>query len=166
MESRSWSLHSLLLFPPQYPFITSSSLFPRKMLLLCSIDGSITTTFDETVPTSTYLLAFIVSDFQFLINENDGMVPHRTLARPNAIHLTEYALQIGVEMLDILAEFIGIAYSLPKMDQAGIPDFAAGAMENWGLVTYRFTIEFTAWISVVKEKCFLLSIGSQHFSTI
>lgn len=42
-----------------------------------------------------------------------------------------------MEMLDILSDFIGISYSLPKVDQAAIPDFAAGAMENWGLVTYR-----------------------------
>lgn len=84
-----------------------------------SSDGSITTTFDETVPISTYLIAFVVSDFEFLSNDNDGAIPHRTYARPNAIHLTEFALEIGVEMLDIMADFVGVRYSLPKMDQAG-----------------------------------------------
>lgn len=108
-----------------------------NIVKLSSTDGSITTTFDETVSTSTYLIAFTVSDFEFLSNENDGAVPHRVIARPNAIHLTEFALQIGVDMLDILSDFVGIPYSLPKMDQAAIPDFAAGAMENWGIVTYR-----------------------------
>lgn len=98
-----------------------------------STDGSITTHFEGTPPTSPYLIAFIVSDFEFLENDDVGSVPHRTYARPNAVHLTEFALQTGIRMLDALANYIGIEYSLPKMDQAAIPDFAAGAMENWGL---------------------------------
>lgn len=108
------------------------------MKIFCSSsDGSITTTFNQTVSTSTYIIAFIVSDFHFLSNENEGVVPHRTMSRPNAIHLTEFALKRGVELLDILSDFIGIPYSLPKMDQAAIPDLDHGMMENWGLVTYR-----------------------------
>lgn len=107
-------------------------------MVILSEDGSITTAFQGTPPTSTYLIAFIVSDFEFLENEFDGVVPHRTFARPNAVHLTEFALQTGVDMLDALVDYIGINYTLPKMDQAAIPDFSAGAMENWGLVTYRF----------------------------
>lgn len=130
-----------------------------------SSDGSVTTTFEETVPTSTYLLAFIVSDFEFLSNENEGVVPHRTMSRPNAVHLTEFALEVGVELLDVLVEFIGVPYSLPKMDQAAIPDFAAGAMENWGLVTYRLgklianVILFNKIIKFFREPIFFYDIN-------
>lgn len=105
--------------------------------MILSDDGSVTTVFNGTPPTSTYLLAFIVSDFEFLENEFGGNVPHRTFARPNAVHLTEFALQTGVDMLDALAGYIGVSYTLPKMDQAAIPDFAAGAMENWGLLLIK-----------------------------
>lgn len=92
--------------------------------------------FNGGPPTSPYLIAFIVSDFEYLENEFDGRVPHRTLARPNAVHLTEFALRTGVDMLDALNGYIGVNYTLPKMDQAAVPGFS-GAMENWALVIYR-----------------------------
>lgn len=106
-------------------------------MVIFSTDGSITTTFDETPPLSANMLAFIVSDFAYLENENGGAVPHRTLARSNALHLTEFALEAGIVMLDMLSDVLGVNYSLPKMDQVAIPDFIYGAMENFGLVNYR-----------------------------
>lgn len=101
----------------------------KNVLMIRSEDGSVTTAFEGTPPTSTYLIAFLVSDFEYLENAVDGTVPHRTFARPNAVHLTEFALQTGVDMLDVLVDVLGINYTLPKMDQAAIPDFAAGGLK-------------------------------------
>lgn len=120
--------------------ITYKQLNTRKFgnFISHSPDGSVTTSFLTTPPTSTYLIAFIVSDFDHLASSDPNRaIPQRAFSRSNAVHLNELILEAGEDILDDLAEYIGVDYSLPKMDQAAIPDFAAGAMENWGLVTYR-----------------------------
>ena len=85
---------------------------------------------------STYLVAFVVSDFKLLKNKAKTF---RVYARPNAIDHGQLALEAGEALLNELDKFTGIKFStfVDKMDQAAIPDFAAGAMENWGLVLYR-----------------------------
>ncbi|GJQ85518.1 hypothetical protein Trydic_g18428, partial [Trypoxylus dichotomus] len=91
--------------------------------------------FDESVKMPTYLVAFIVSEMDFTEEGNQ-----RVYAAP--AHIAdgrgEYGLTMGIEILKVMADFTSIPYTLPKVDQAAIPDnwFAAGAMENWGLVTY------------------------------
>lgn len=82
-------------------------------------------------------MAFIVSDFGHLSGDTSRDVPQRTFARPNAVNQSTLMLSAGERIMDALEGYLGVNYSLPKMDQAGIPDFSAGAMENWGLVTYR-----------------------------
>lgn len=107
------------------------------MSLAFSDDGSVTTEFEETPLMSTYLVAFIVSDFGSLSSSGPRDVPQRTFARPDSVHQATLMLNAGERIMDALQEYFGVNYTLPKMDQAGIPDFSAGAMENWGLVTYR-----------------------------
>lgn len=89
---------------------------------------------------STYLLAFIVSDYQSRENYEgvikDTRLKHRIFARSKYIEHTAKPLEWSEEILNDLEVFLNIKYGFPKMDQIGIPDFAAGAMENWGLVTY------------------------------
>lgn len=92
--------------------------------------------FETTVPMSTYLIAFIVSDFHNVSKENQAVY-----ARDE--YITEgrgdYALDVGIATIDALEDFIGINYALEKLYQAAIPDayFYFGAMENWGLATYK-----------------------------
>lgn len=81
---------------------------------------------------STYLVAFIVSEFES--REQDTLA---VWARPSVIEQTNYALKIGTAGLKLLSDKFSQDYQLPKMDMVAVPDFAAGAMENWGLVTYR-----------------------------
>jgi aminopeptidase N len=82
---------------------------------------------------STYLVAFVVCDFVSKSNGN-----FTVWARGDAIRSAEYALSIGPKILKHLEEFFDIKYPLPKVDMIALPDFSAGAMENWGLITYRF----------------------------
>lgn len=88
---------------------------------------------------STYLIAFIVSDFKHLsISAATGSAttPHRAISRPNAIEQNHLVLEAGELILDAIANYVNVPYSWPKMDQVALPDLAIGAMENWGLVTY------------------------------
>lgn len=88
---------------------------------------------------STYLLAYIVSEFENVSMESDNNVLIRIWARPSAIQEGHgaYALNVTGPILDFFARHYDTPYPLQKSDQIGLPDFNAGAMENWGLVTYR-----------------------------
>ncbi|XP_063229950.1 aminopeptidase N-like [Bacillus rossius redtenbacheri] len=99
-----------------------------------SLGNRVWDSFNETVKMSTYLVAFVVADFRSLSNGSFA-----TWARPEAVSLGAYSQLVGPQSLEVLKNYTGIAYALPKLDQVALPDFAAGAMENWGLVTYRET---------------------------
>ncbi|KAM0729596.1 Aminopeptidase N [Formica fusca] len=96
------------------------------------LEGQIWDTFQESVPMSTYLVAFVISKFHSF-SKNDFNV----WSRPSVINQTSYALKIGTAALQLLGNTFEQEYDLPKMDMVAVPDFAAGAMENWGLVMYR-----------------------------
>ncbi|KAI6652079.1 Glutamyl aminopeptidase-like [Oopsacas minuta] len=102
-------------------------------------DGVITTHFAPSVPMSTYLVAFIVCEFKFTTSLTNASVNVSVYARPSLVNDTKYSLDIAVQVLEYYEQFFGINYPLIKMDLVAIPDFNAGAMENWGLVTYRET---------------------------
>lgn len=85
---------------------------------------------------STYLVAFVVSDFSSL-ESTPGRTKFRVWARPDAVAQASYSLDIGPKILDFFEKYFDVEYALPKMDMIAIPDFNSGAMENWGLVTYR-----------------------------
>jgi len=82
---------------------------------------------------STYLIAFIVSDFK----SNNTADNFHVWAREGAIEQVDYSVNIGPSLLDAMEKFLGLKYPMPKMDVVAVPDFSAGAMENWGLTTYR-----------------------------
>ena len=102
-------------------------------------DGTVITNFEPTPSTPTYLIAYIVSDFEYVSNEANTAqdFPQRVYAQKNIVENGHFSVDTGFKILRRLEEYLQVNFSLPKMDQAAVPDFSAGAMENWGLVTYR-----------------------------
>lgn len=88
--------------------------------------------FAESVPMSTYLVAYSISDFSKLSKGNFSV-----WARHDAIQSASYALSMVPKALKFFEDFFDIPFPLPKIDMIALPDFASGAMENWGLITYR-----------------------------
>ncbi|XP_030620520.1 aminopeptidase N-like [Chanos chanos] len=99
------------------------------------------TRFEPTEKMSTYLLAFVVSEFTFIRTPPSDEVLIRIWARKEAIAAGqgEYALSKTLPILKFFEKYYNSPYPLKKSDQIALPDFSAGAMENWGLITYRET---------------------------
>nr|CAD7201178.1 unnamed protein product [Timema douglasi] len=113
--------------------------------------------FEETpMPISTYLIAFVVSDFVNL-SSSDGF--YSTWQRADAISQAQYSIDVSPLIMKSLENFTELDYFLPKMDQVAVPDFSAGAMENWGLVTYREQY-------ILHEEGVSTSINKQNVATI
>lgn len=85
-----------------------------------------TTSFATTPLTSTYLIAFIVSNFKFVENSPTSEFRHRVYANPNDYEIGEYAVAEGGRILNAIANYLQVPFSLPKMDQVAIPEFRAG----------------------------------------
>ena len=93
--------------------------------------------FNKSPLMSTYLVAFIVGELNY-IETNEFRKPVRVYAPPGQnIEHGRFSLSLAAKTLAFYEKVFGIEFPLPKMDQIAIPDFAQGAMENWGLVTYR-----------------------------
>ncbi|KAK6166547.1 hypothetical protein SNE40_023207 [Patella caerulea] len=88
---------------------------------------------------STYLLAFIVGDYDYVEGKDQDGVIVRVYTPVGKKEQGLFALEVAIKTLPFYKNYFGIAYPLPKMDLIAIADFSAGAMENWGLVTYRET---------------------------
>ncbi|PIK40302.1 Glutamyl aminopeptidase [Apostichopus japonicus] len=101
-------------------------------------DGMVETVFgDPEVKMSTYLVCFIVCDFGSVEGKTKSNVTFRVFAPEHKIEEAYYALKVGINITEYFEEYFGLPYSLKKLDMIAIPDFSAGAMENWGLITYR-----------------------------
>ncbi|KTF93522.1 hypothetical protein cypCar_00036697 [Cyprinus carpio] len=97
------------------------------------------TRFEPTQKMSTYLLAFVVSEFTNIRSPPEANILIRIWGRREAIETGQgdYALNVTFPILKYFENYYNTTYPLSKSDQIALPDFAAGAMENWGLVTYR-----------------------------
>ncbi|XP_029289963.1 aminopeptidase N-like [Cottoperca gobio] len=118
------------------------------------------TAFEPTVKMSTYLLAFIVSEFGYINDTIDG-VSIRIFARKPAIAGGQglYALNKTGPILKFFENYYSYKYPLPKSDQIALPDFNAGAMENWGLITYRET-------ALLYDEVYSSNSNKQRIATI
>ncbi len=106
--------------------------------------------FEPTPKMSTYLVAFMVGEFEYLESKTKARknpigksrfksVRVRVYTTPGKKHQASFALQTAVRALEFFENYFDIEYPLPVMDLIALPDFAAGAMENWGAITYRET---------------------------
>lgn len=95
------------------------------------------TTFETTPRMSTYLLAFVYGDMKYLEAKTQNGTVVRMYATPDNVEFTQFSLDCAVKTLDFYNEYFDIPYPLPKCDFVALPDFASGAMENWGLITFR-----------------------------
>ncbi|XP_046806348.1 membrane alanyl aminopeptidase-like [Lucilia cuprina] len=108
---------------------------PTRLIEIKPNGEYVTDVYDTTPKMSTYILAFIVSEFNDRYDGEFGV-----LARPEYYSQTEYIFDAGKKLLKALDDYMGIPYysmGNDKMHLAAIPDFSAGAMENWGLLTFR-----------------------------
>ena len=97
-----------------------------------------TTTFEKTPRMSSYLLAFVIGELHKKSARTESGVEVNVWATPAQNENTlDFALDIATRSIDFYDEYFGVKYPLPKSDHVALPDFSSGAMENWGLITYR-----------------------------
>lgn len=101
-------------------------------------NNHLVTTFETTPRMSTYLFALVAGELQSISRTTkDGIKTSIWSTPAHPKEQLEYALQSAIESLEFFNEYFGVPYPLPKADHVALPDFDAGAMENWGLITYR-----------------------------
>lgn len=99
--------------------------------------GVLTTKFEQTPKMSPYLLAFVTGDLRYTEVTNKNGVLVRCYATPDNVEYTKFALDFAAKTLEFNDDYFALPYPLPKCDLVAVPDFSAGAMENWGLITFR-----------------------------
>ena len=116
---------------PHLVAISNGAVKEKKMI----DNGKMRVAFEQTPQMSTYLVFFGVGEFEFTHDEKDDRV--RVVTLPGMQKFAHFGADLGRKSLEFSESYYGIAYPLPKMDLIAIPDFAFGAMENWGAVTFR-----------------------------
>ncbi|XP_038621574.1 leucyl-cystinyl aminopeptidase [Tachyglossus aculeatus] len=114
---------------------TALSNMPKKTTVPVG-DGLVQDEFYESVKMSPYLVAFIVAEMKNLSREVDDILVS-VYTVPDKIGQVEHALDTAVKLLHFYQKYFNITYPLQKLDLVALPDFEAGAMENWGLITFR-----------------------------
>lgn len=100
-------------------------------------EGKKTIIFKDTIKMSTYLVAFIIGPFEESETAEVNNVPIKIISVKGKRHLSKYALNCGKFFLDYFNNYYGINYPGSKLDLIAVPDFASGAMENFGCITFR-----------------------------
>ncbi|XP_017487969.1 PREDICTED: endoplasmic reticulum aminopeptidase 2-like [Rhagoletis zephyria] len=132
-----------LLHQPNYTVFFNTEIVDTQTVQLEGGHLKTLSTSETTVPMSTYLVAFVVCDFAVSSVKNDdsstGGIVVRTVVPEEQNAHTAYALQFGSKVITFFQKFFKVDYPLRKLDMVAVPDFSAGAMENWGIITFRTT---------------------------
>ena len=114
---------------------------PNDTIMLSNMPGKLKDNvwvFDQTPLMSTYLLAFVGGNLQSKSATTKNGVVVSTYTTPDkTIDQLDFSLQTAVKALEYYEDYFQTPYPLPKLDNVALPDFSTGAMENWGLITYR-----------------------------
>jgi puromycin-sensitive aminopeptidase len=132
-EPEAKAVFSLKLDTPKYSCIISNTEVVKQK----TVKTRVVTEFAPTPKMSTYLLAFVVGEMDYLESETKAGIKVRTYATKENLKHTEFALGCAVKTLDFYNQYFDIPYPLSKCDFIALPDFASGAMENWGCITFR-----------------------------
>ena len=120
--------------------------------------------FEKTPIVSTYLIYLGVGEFEYLTSKI-GRVLIRVVTTKGNKSKGKFSLELGKKLLTSYEKYFGIKYPLPKLDLIAIPDFAAGAMENWGAITFRETILlYDPKTSSTRTKQFIAEVISHEIA--
>ena len=123
------------------------------------IHGKLSTTFATTPLMSGYTLGFVVGELISKTATTASGVQTTVYATPaHQPEALDFALNVAVKAIDFYEQFLGVNYPLPKCDHVALPDFASGAMENWGLVTYREALLLADQTTAVSSKKQIASV--------
>ncbi len=121
--------------------------------------------FAKTPKMSTYLLAFVLGDFQRVSKKTKSGVEVSVLAtKAQNSELMEFPLSFAVRVLEFYEDFFGQKFPLSKCDHIALPDFSSGAMENWGLITYRETALLAGKNSSISSKKYVALVIAHETS--
>ncbi|VDN56128.1 unnamed protein product [Dracunculus medinensis] len=121
--------------------------------------------FEESLPMSSYLLALAVTDFAYNEGTTNKGIRFRVWSRKEAINDSMFALESGIKALEFFEDYYQIAFPLKKQDMIAIPDFAARGMENWGLITYRESVLlYNPKAYTIYQKCQVAAIVAHELA--
>ena len=129
-------------------------------------DGRLCTKFEVTPRMSTYLLAFVVGKFnKASLRSEHGIEVNAYASLAQPAENLEFAVKSAAKVLDFFEDYFGVKYPLPKCDQVALPDFESGAMENWGLVTYRESCMLVdPKLTTIDDKSYVLIVIAHELS--
>lgn len=131
-----------------------------------SSDLGLQTSFETTPRMSTYLLAFVVGDLQKQsARTKSGVEVNVWATKAQPSESLAFPLEVAVGSIDFFDEYFGVPYPLPKADHVALPDFSSGAMENWGLITYReiaLLVDNTSSVSMREYVATVITHETSH----
>ena len=120
--------------------------------------------FQKTPLVSTYLIYLGVGEFEYLTGKS-GKIQIRVVTTKGNTSRGKFSLELGKKLLTSYEKYFGIKFPLPKLDLIAVPDFAAGAMENWGAITFRETILlYDPKTSSTRTKQFIAEVISHEIA--
>jgi aminopeptidase N len=135
-EPEAKATFDLTLLTPKHEAVLSNTPVKKQE----DAEDKLRTTFETTPKMSTYLLAFAFGDLQFKeAVTNTGVIVRAWSTKAHRPEALDFGLDVAKRGIEFFQDYYGVPYPLAKCDHVALPDFSVGAMENWGLITYRET---------------------------